>query len=164
MGLFGHFPYCVCCAYAWQIVLRANENEDNLLYTSSLFYENNYLLVMIKTNQIEMPACYIEVQTETHSTRCSVQSWTSVSDAQLLPLYIAKQPRFIPSDLHLWLYIASTPVIASTPYTKGILPKGPYLPCVSMAGRALLAGYPRHSHSAIPGKYGILFEFKRTSW
>ena len=27
---------------------------------------------------------------------------------------------------------------------KGILPKGPYLPCVSMAGRALLAGYPRY--------------------
>ena len=26
----------------------------------------------------------------------------------------------------------------------GILPKGPYLPCVSMAGRALLAGYPRY--------------------
>ena len=25
---------------------------------------------------------------------------------------------------------------------EGILPKGPYLPCVSMAGRALLAGYP----------------------
>ena len=28
-------------------------------------------------------------------------------------------------------------------YLEGILPKGPYLPCVSMAGRALLAGYPR---------------------
>ena len=26
-------------------------------------------------------------------------------------------------------------------YIEGILPKGPYLPCVSMAGRALLAGY-----------------------
>ena len=26
---------------------------------------------------------------------------------------------------------------------EGILPKGPYLPCVSMAGRDLLAGYPR---------------------
>ena len=26
---------------------------------------------------------------------------------------------------------------------KGILPKGPYLPCVSMAGRVLLAGYHR---------------------
>ena len=25
---------------------------------------------------------------------------------------------------------------------EGILPKGPYLPCVSMAGGALLAGYP----------------------
>ena len=28
-------------------------------------------------------------------------------------------------------------------HIEGILPKGPYLPCVSMAGRALLAGYPR---------------------
>ena len=28
---------------------------------------------------------------------------------------------------------------------EGILPKGPYLPCVSMAGRALLAGYHRFS-------------------
>ena len=31
-----------------------------------------------------------------------------------------------------------------TPYIEGILPKGPYLPCVRVAGRALLAGYPRH--------------------
>ena len=29
------------------------------------------------------------------------------------------------------------------PYIEGILLKGPYLSCVSMAGRALLAGYPR---------------------
>ena len=29
-------------------------------------------------------------------------------------------------------------------HIEGILPKGPYLPCVSMAGRALLAGYPRY--------------------
>ena len=28
-------------------------------------------------------------------------------------------------------------------YIEGILPKGPYLPCISMAGRALLAGYHR---------------------
>ena len=27
---------------------------------------------------------------------------------------------------------------------EGILPKGPYLPCVSMAGMALLAGYHRY--------------------
>ena len=31
----------------------------------------------------------------------------------------------------------------SAVHFEGILPKGPYLPCVSMAGRALLAGYPR---------------------
>ena len=29
-------------------------------------------------------------------------------------------------------------------HIEGILPKGPYLPCVSMAGRALLAGYHRY--------------------
>ena len=29
-------------------------------------------------------------------------------------------------------------------YIKGILPKGPYLLCVSMAGRALFAGYHRY--------------------
>ena len=28
---------------------------------------------------------------------------------------------------------------------EGILPKGPYLPCVSMAGRAILAGYHRYT-------------------
>ena len=29
-------------------------------------------------------------------------------------------------------------------YIEGILPRGPYRPCVSMAGRALLAGYHRY--------------------
>ena len=30
-------------------------------------------------------------------------------------------------------------------YIEGIPPKGPYLPCVSMAGRTLLAGYHRYA-------------------
>ena len=34
-------------------------------------------------------------------------------------------------------------------HSEGILPKGPYLPCVSMAGRALLAGYHRQM------RYGV---------
>ena len=29
-------------------------------------------------------------------------------------------------------------------HIESILPKGPYLPCVSMTGRALLTGFPRH--------------------
>ena len=37
----------------------------------------------------------------------------------------------------------SQTMTSSCTYIEGILPKGPYLPCVSMAGRALLAGYPR---------------------
>ena len=32
------------------------------------------------------------------------------------------------------------------PDIEGILQKRPYLPCVSMAGRALLAGYHRYVH------------------
>ena len=32
---------------------------------------------------------------------------------------------------------------------EGILPKGPYLPCVSMAGRALLAEYPRYFRCSV---------------
>ena len=34
---------------------------------------------------------------------------------------------------------------------EGILPKGPYLSCVSMAARALLAGYPRYLPRICPG-------------
>ena len=38
----------------------------------------------------------------------------------------------------------------------GILPKGPYPPCLRMAGRALLAGYPRHVPDVVlEGKHGI---------
>ena len=31
-------------------------------------------------------------------------------------------------------------------YINGILPKGPYPPCLRMADRALLAGYTRYMH------------------
>ena len=36
-------------------------------------------------------------------------------------------------------------VIPCLGYINVILPKGPYLPCLHMAGRALLAGYHRHA-------------------
>ena len=37
--------------------------------------------------------------------------------------------------------IKSSPIV---PHIEGILPKGPYPPCLRMADRALLAGYPRY--------------------
>ena len=43
---------------------------------------------------------------------------------------------------------ANTPM-ARPMYIEGTLPKGPYLPCVSMAGRALLAGCHRYTGSQI---------------
>ena len=36
-------------------------------------------------------------------------------------------------------------------HIEGILPKGPYLPCVSMAGRSLLAGYHRYGRCSTGG-------------
>ena len=41
----------------------------------------------------------------------------------------------------IWQLGSSCNVHLSYQHIEGILPKGPYLPCVSMAGRALLAGY-----------------------
>ena len=34
-------------------------------------------------------------------------------------------------------------------HIKGFVPKGPYLPCVSLAGRAFLAGYHRYTCTCI---------------
>ena len=47
----------------------------------------------------------------------------------------------LPKIHRAWSIMASLILKADI---EGILPKGPYLPCVSMAGRALLAGYHRH--------------------
>ena len=49
-------------------------------------------------------------------------------------------------------------------YIEGILPKGPYLPCVSMAGRALLAGYPRHVNHYNISKVILLYHKHVLYW
>ena len=56
-------------------------------------------------------------------------------------------------DSTLTAHISINSSRLSEAYIEGILPKGPYLPCVSMAGRALLAGYPPYisRHWAIIG-------------
>ena len=41
-------------------------------------------------------------------------------------------------------------------HIEGILPKGPYLPCVSMTGRALFAGYPRYTGIIYGNQYHII--------
>ena len=52
-------------------------------------------------------------------------------------------------SLYIYIYI-HTYIIPIHPYFEGILPKGPYLPCVSMAGRTLLAGYHRFARYVQP--------------
>ena len=69
---------------------------------------------------------------------------------------------------HHILYVAHTHGIsfASSFDFKGILPKGPYLPCVSMAGRALLAGYHRilYSIPVIAIVYVICYHIGLVLW
>ena len=61
-----------------------------------------------------------------------------------LPLQSLKFDHLAP-NMHLWSLLPIFLCQNQKPSThcEGILPKGPYLPCVSMAGRALLAGYHR---------------------
>ena len=42
-----------------------------------------------------------------------------------------------------WLYVKLKFLYIGYPYFDGILPKGPYPPCLRMSERALLAEYPR---------------------
>ena len=49
------------------------------------------------------------------------------------------------NDNHKSTYVYTYNIgITALPLIEGILPKGPYPPCLRMADRALLAGYPRH--------------------
>ena len=58
-------------------------------------------------------------------------------------------------EYFLWNYCERK---ATWPHYDGILPKGPYPPCLRMADRALLAGYPRIYLSVI--KYDRKFHKK----
>ena len=49
-------------------------------------------------------------------------------------------------------------------HIKGILPKGPYLPCISIAGRALLAGYPRYVPKGPINNYPALAQIMAWRW
>ena len=60
-----------------------------------------------------------------------------------------------PLEQMWWCVVSAGLTELSNSHIEGILPKGPYLPCVSMAGRALLAGYhwyPKHSWTAVRRK------------
>ena len=50
------------------------------------------------------------------------------------------------------------------PDFEAILPKGPYLPCVSMAGRALLAGYPRFEKTLRDTLFNFLENMNLEPW
>ena len=61
----------------------------------------------------------------------------------------------------MWLLVPAldTCFWHNTPHMEDILPKGPHLPCLPMADRALLAGYPRYITYTIIGhkNYALCF-------
>ena len=84
---------------------------------------------------------------------CITQSWLCKLQLHLLEILSVNLSKhvlsFAKSSLYALLCYARRSAgavmsqFSSQVYIEGILPKGPYLPCVSMAGRALLAGYHR---------------------
>ena len=62
-----------------------------------------------------------------------------------------KSPFWVQSESNLLMTTQTemTLVSQSVQYSFYILPKRPYLPCISMTGSALLAGYPGYNNTAI---------------
>ena len=89
-----------------------------------LHWVNKYSKSNCFTPSVRYMYTYIFLQ-RTHGPSC------------LIGTPMVKSITTLPTSLVLYAY---------KPQFEGILPKGPYLPCVSMAGRALLAGYPRIMH------------------
>ena len=89
----------------------------------------------IRFSRLSVSACILCLPMEAMSCVSCSSSWHSAA------------LRSAPDNV--WLICSSSSVRHSagkrnSTNNEGILPKGPYLPCVNMAGRALLAGYHRY--------------------
>ena len=78
-------------------------------------------------------------------TRASPR-WTRVTLSLMNLHRSGRHYAYVMPDAGGFIRCYSTYTCSKTTHIKGILSKGPYRPCVSMAGRALLAGYPGYSH------------------
>ena len=82
------------------------------------------------------------------SERASPTDWLVVVWGAIVDIWGRRKHGDLESKLTIWAYI------------EGILPKGPYLPCVSMAGRVLLAGYPLDTNLIVSSKENL---FRQTT-
>ena len=80
---------------------------------------------------VRLACCTPRIVTVPHILNCRVKVYVSAGGTQYLIFVntVYATPLFIGGGIS---------------YIEGILPKRPYLPCVSMARRALLAGYHRY--------------------
>ena len=60
--------------------------------------------------------------------------------------------------------IAAQTVLSLQPEFDGILPKGPYPPCLRMADRALLAGYPWIEGCQFDSQLSVTMMMKHLAW
>ena len=86
---------------------------------------------------------YIHSFQHDSSTRCILQSLVHISDMLLSLASIIYVCRYTNIHIHIWYYIYIY-IEREREGGGGSLPKGPYPPCLRMADRALLIGYPRY--------------------
>ena len=96
-------------------------------------------LAKIISRKYTTPEITFMVRNSSWNFVCVPKAWLW-SHLQSFSLKLSSQVlflRYIHFERIFWRARETTP----RPHFEGILPTGPYLPCVSMAGRALLAGY-----------------------
>ena len=78
--------------------------------------------------------------------QCKIREWSCLSISLLTESTTETQGYMVTSYMYHIKARTKWPPFCRW-HIEGILPKGPYQPCVSMAGRALLAGYPWYLNS-----------------
>ena len=100
-----------------------------------MHFVTNFLKVIVKKSSLYIPISY----------RLFTDDWLIYDIATSLDAKTSlKKKAFKMSSAKSWGFCLSLHVtnLVHT-HLDGILPKGPYPPCLRMADRALLAGYPR---------------------
>ena len=130
-----------------------------------VFPSNNYINV-----KCVLPVNCLQLATENVSWHIGglVQERCN-SIANALELHLSCTNPSIHGQTSKWIWICQR-LKHRQKHSEGILPKGPYLPCLRMADRALWAGYPRFlvqdywAHELTCLVLGHQYYFGRTRW
>ena len=134
-------PYCVSRSsvkFQGHIALKIVEFDPNWAYSDCNSSLNSPMAMKCCTKlETAMKRCPIVFQVHPSNFKVTRDKTSPILTQIGRFRTIGRSQLSNPSDLPC--------LITNGLYIEGILPKGPYLPCVSMAGRALLAGYHQYT-------------------